>query len=322
MDFLQKLKTLPFFTHAAALLVLVLLALSIVLLNLDRGSAPVSLAAARTFEAEQEHVALWSARIAAVGGPAAYEEFALAVASLPFTDQHEEAHLFGTALFNELGIKSIGICGDRFDYGCFHDFIAQGITEEGTSSIPKLLAACTAAGGARPQPAACGHGIGHGLLKSLGYDIESINAALKLCPDAFSFNQPAGCADGVFMEYHFQGMASAAKTVRARGSGMFEPCESVAPAFRDICYFEQPDWWRRVLTGSSVEVFRAMGELCGSVEGVNARHYCYLGVGQMAVQETALNKKEALSLCAVGQTQNGEAHYCADWVDLRTRSTP
>lgn len=238
-------------------------------------------------------VAYWKTQIAALGGKAAYEEFAKEYGSKDANTGHLAAHYFGQALYEEEGEKGISVCDDRFIYGCFHQFTAEVIAAKGLDALQKLGVLC-----AKNQQ--CLHGAGHGVLAYLGYDAKSLEEALAKCralPDNSHFS---GCESGAIMEYDLRNAIPGTnfRMIPATTTNPYEPCDMLEGDDAGTCFYWQPQIWKlswmRAFATSTLAA--KMGRLCTALEEPN-RSFCMGGVGAAEVPEAAYDPAKLGTLC-------------------------
>lgn len=249
----------------------------------------------------------WSERIAAGGGKEAYEDFAESVEALAPRRQHVAAHVFGESLYENVPlVEAVRVCDNRFTMGCFHSLFGTAAVHMGTAAfIEELQTACTNRG-ARGMERLCLHGVGHGILGSLGYDLDSLKRALVLCekiPDAG--NITTGCWGGVFMEYNVQTLISLDAPERhLEEENEYTPCNDLPGAYQPSCMFWQPTWWHVTLsrTQDNLDVFRKMGEMCGAHTDSMLAEACVKGVGFRATWTEGYDATRIAQLCSQMKT--------------------
>jgi hypothetical protein len=188
---------------------------------------------------------------------------ALSIADTTFrNDGHMIAHALGRfAIANNGHDPSVlSQCRPTFQAGCYH-----GVLEGYMASVSKvdpratssLCAALERPGSSRFHALECAHGLGHGFVEALGYNL---NAALSAC-DAFSAAQlRSECHDGVFMENTVRGLGMSTMNVGDSASGaqmhmmthaapnmatfrasdLRFPCDSVGASYQPSCWAYQP----------------------------------------------------------------------------------
>lgn len=255
----------------------------------------------------------WTERIEKLGGKAAYAALADEIEGLSPASQHEMAHAFGAALFAVEDTRGLSVCDGRFSYGCFHEFLGRAISYHGLSVVGKLNQGCIDT--LVESPLSCQHGIGHGILASLGYDDDSLEKALDECAD-LPYNDPiGGCYGGAFMEYNVQTMLGTEAHIRRPNSHkeIFEPCASLPDEYQIACAFWQPQWWHTaILNGAgSVEAFERLGEYCRDMTPTDQlRRTCFEGIGNITPPAADFDAAKAAKLCDATSDNARDRLYC------------
>jgi hypothetical protein len=270
---------------------------------------PYRVATDTNLKAEEAH---WQARIGAIGGKAAYGEFAQSVAALSPELQHQSAHTFGGALYETEGTKGLSVCDIRFSYGCFHEFLGRAISALGLGVVPMLNQGCVDALGT--DSLSCQHGIGHGVLAYLGYSNVDLKQALGICHD-LPYNDPiGGCYGGVFMEYNLQIMLGKDAQIRqVKNSDMQFPCDSIGPAYQPACLFWQPQWWHQTMRQNTADedaIFKQMGKYCDQVEAPELIRQCYEGIGNIVPPSANFDGTRAAQLCQYTSSEPLHQLFC------------
>jgi hypothetical protein len=261
------------------------------------GIAPDSASAegaSRTRADEQE----WEARIQAVGGKTAYEELAQAIRDLPVSQQHENAHTFGAALFEAEGLEGLSVCDSRFSYGCFHEFMGKAISARGLGVVPGLNEGCRKS--IVESPLSCQHGIGHGVQAFIGYGFGDLKEALVVCADLPYSDPIGGCYGGVFMEYNLQTMLGKDGKIRPPEDGDMQfPCNALPHTYTEACIFWQTQWWHQVLKGEGWNedaIFTQIGQWCATQTGEQERT-CFEGTGNITPPSADFDPARSAYLC-------------------------
>ncbi len=242
----------------------------------------------------------WKGVISRLGGEAAYEVLVSHYEHAPHNIAHNVAHVFGEALY-EKGIEGIAVCDISFIFGCYHGFLGRAISEEGIDVLSKLDVACSKKG---REWLGCHHGIGHGLMSYFGE--QKLEEALTACSSLSWKGLVGGCYGGLFMEYnfrnaHFEG--DGFEYTRPNNGDLFEPCNTLPKKFKSACYYEQPDWWRRILG----EDYKKLGGLCGEIENSDDRDFCFIGVGRMVAQSMKYDIEKTIKECDQMSTEQNTA---------------
>lgn len=220
----------------------------------------------------------WYTQIKRLGGQKAYLLFKTETEKKPMKIRHNDAHLFGEALYQIEGKDGISVCDVSFNYGCYHSFLASVINSEGTDLIPELSKRCFEKSG--KDGSACQHGIGHGVLSSLGYDLASLRKSIAVCHGFKNTDPVGGCLSGVFMEYNFQSMLlNEGKVRRIDENNPYFPCFDIDIVYTRACIYQQAQWWLSSLRLPSEERVIRIDSLCNGLRDPQLKTQCYKGLG-------------------------------------------
>ena len=249
----------------------------------------ITIAAKTDYKEERKQ---WEKNMSAVGGNEAYALLRKRYTKAPPNIAHNIAHVFGEALYSKGGLKYLTVCDGSFIFGCYHGFLGKVISERGLGALSDLDAICNTTGIER---LGCHHGIGHGIISYFGET--RLNEALEACA-SLSWKQPVGgCTGGLFMEYNFRNAHLEDKGstyVRPYTGNVYAPCDTLPERFARACFYEQPDWWRRVFKDD----YKKLGELCSAVRDMANRELCFIGTGRMAAQSMQYDKEKTIIECA------------------------
>jgi len=258
----------------------------------------------------------WQREIQKVGGALAYEELSQSLEGSNPGTQHGMAHIFGGALYATEGLGGFSVCDTRFSYGCFHEFVGRAIAARGVASAKDLNNECKKLA----QSSACQHGIGHGVLGSLGYTPKDLTEALSICTDLEHNDPMIGCESGVFMEYNLRTMLGTQNPVRpvdARGGSTFyEPCVSLTSTstiLKQSCVFLLAQWWWVLFeanTNLPAEIkFSEMGKRCNGLPE-DMQKICFEGMGQLAPPAAGFDAVGARKLCENASKERAHQLQC------------
>lgn len=233
------------------------------------------------------------------GGAMAYKDF-VRDADKNKIDTHIQAHIFGEALYEAVGLPGIDVCDTSFRFGCYHSFFAEAISASGIGILPKLDDACRNTYG--KNDTRCQHGIGHGLLVYTGYD--HLLDALGLCATLDSQQPTGGCFGGAFMEYNFHTMEQmeGSDYTRDMTDDKFAPCDSLPGAYRPGCYTEQVHWWRIIYKDD----FTYIGTLCSTLgKDLDSYKACFRSIGDHATELALFDTSKVIAACNLMPSQAG-----------------
>ena len=160
----------------------------------------------------------------------------------------------------------------------------QMVLVEGIGALGEIVEECNAVTESKRQ--SCRHGIGHGLVGSLGYTEDAMKSALDMCYDTF---YPVGtttddsyyaCYHGVFMEYHQQALHDGSMRLRPFNEAEFhEPCGNVAEGYKGVCYYRLARYWALALRPLDLEErYKKMGAYCRAIPDAQHALTCTRGV--------------------------------------------
>ena len=218
---------------------------------------------------------------------------------------HPIAHALGRFAIaqhkNDLSV--IADCRPIFEAGCYHGVLEGFLAAQKSIDSATIAPICSAVERTSPsrQPALeCSHGLGHGLLERVGYDLPR---ALAACDYLAADDARGECHDGVFMENvvhglgdsmisvgdaalsaHNQMMQMEMQTEGGRGhreyfrkQDLAFPCDSMAAAYQSSCWSYQP----LVAIQFTKVNFQKTLHLCDQASGTSATT-CYRGFGKQS----------------------------------------
>ena len=119
----------------------------------------------------------------------------------PNTDMHLMGHAVGDILYQQKGLEGIKYCTDDFRNACSHSIVVGLFSDEGDKALPKIAKACQEAPGGPGAYTMCFHGLGHGILAAVGYDLEK---AVYYCSmfgtKEHGYQEKSQCISGTIME--------------------------------------------------------------------------------------------------------------------------
>ena len=262
----------------------------------------------------------WIETIDAVGGENAYVLFSRYVADYTPTQQHGIAHIFGGALYTVTGNGGFAFCDDRYFNGCTHEYIAQALFENGFGFVSELNHTCILQHELK-HVTACQHGIGHGMIAVLGYEVSSLKKALAACNDMELYPdlpRTIGCKGGVFMEYNMRDVAvGEGGAPRSPDTGVEFPCDELSDTDRLICLSWLPQWWENVFLDDSQKsnAFTFMGDYCIDVaNNTQEREACITGISHQIAPNSNFDYELAGKKCENALAAPEDALICKLYV--------
>lgn len=251
----------------------------------------------------EESKEMWANRIDEIGADSAHKEFLKKYEDRSPGVQHVLAHMFGALLYEKVELDGATVCDNSFAYGCYHEFLGTAIQMEGMDVIHMLNETCVLK--LKSQALGCQHGMGHGILTTLGYDFKHLLDALYLCSTLKVQDSIGGCKGGVFMEYNLQTTLGDDGRVREiDANGLYFPCSSLDEKLRMACYFWQPQWWQ-VVIGDDSEDFQEIVELCEGLINENEMLQCFKGIGNNAVGVIGWDVEKMINVCSMTHIKRG-----------------
>jgi hypothetical protein len=276
-------------------------------------------------------------------------------------DGHQMAHALGreAVAYHAGDATVIRECSPVFASGCYHGVVEASIHSAGHIDMPRLEQLCVGMHRTdRPGPGfECIHGLGHGILGAVGYDLE---ATLHYCDALSVASLAASCHSGAFMEaissalgapmphthadhQHGQATGPAAAPAPRRltidASDPYSPCDGFRDPYATSCWLFQGFV---ILRRTGFDAASALRICDGAPDGRAARCYesvghqltglfqhdarwiverCSAGAPNLAVQCAA---GAALALDALDWSGNRAAGFCAAapgaWKDACYRS--
>lgn len=238
-------------------------------------------------------------------------------------DAHLIAHAFGAALYRAYGTDGFRWCTVAFAYGCYHELSGLAIAREGLSAVKELKGACDAL--PENDRFGCAHGIGHGVVASIGYTAPDLLKSLQRCHEIDPDIPRDGCTDGAIMEYDLRIMADGIGNLNPRPfteHTAFSPCDVILPIDRYACYYESPGWWLASMTvgqkgGIKTDMMR---RLCDSLAGAD-RRACFEGTGFWLASGLNFQTEPIRVACRdIGSAGTGDELSCLASAARRFRS--
>lgn len=264
----------------------------------------------------------WRGRIQTTGAEKAYLELVNSVDRTSTQLPHMQAHIFGAALFKELGADGVVVCDDSMAYGCLHEMFERIINEYGVDGLEKYVDVCKRK---RDSWHPCHHALGHGLIAYYDYSEEALKSTLDICKNRFYEDPINGCVGGAFMEFNLYLTTAPVVNPRPVGdTGWFYPCTAISGEFQQACYFWLPQWWRELMKRGGMsgdETFKTMGEKCRALPRTEYRQECIERVGQHASYESEFNVERAKELCDIASGTDKERFLCRTYSAFSFRYT-
>ena len=292
----------------------VLIALSLLLIAAVSFSLYVGFSHGGSAASDHTKESYWAERIHSIGAKAAYAEFDTYTKTQDASLQHKLSHVFGAALYTEVGIAGLPVCNFNFQSGCLHEFFRHVTEEYGTAPLVAMEKECEEING---LPGLCEHAIGHGLIAYFGYDKEALKQALDFCGKSFTYDPVFGCTGGVFMEYNGYTLLDSTSQPRALGpGGWYEPCTGIADRYLRSCVWWLPRWWSESFppgTATTETVFKKIGELCHELPMQTYRRECFESTGQKIASTVHFDIEKIKAICNTATRGSSERLFCLSY---------
>ena len=212
-------------------------------------------------------------------------------------DCHQEAHDIGRTGYLEIKEKAFSECDANCHSGCYHGAMEEFLAEKGTVNIAENVNSVCKLFDTSFGRFECLHGVGHGLMAYLNYDMEESILACKELEDWFS---TVSCYGGMFMENILTGQGLGASKTGHTTTWLSDdphfPCNGIDSADYDLqyqCYQMQTSWMLEIY---DYDFNKVAGEC------LNARddmvNVCYRSYGRDAAGNSLRDPEKIVSLCS------------------------
>ena len=206
-------------------------------------------------------------------------------------DSHEWAHVVGRQTAATYGTNGPAFlkCPTSFNYGCQHGFFEKAL---GQANSPREAIA-QICGQLETDPKYspkfkfyCYHGVGHGVMQSLEYDLKG---ALAICDSLDGGMAQDGCWQGVFTENINGEMKGEAQAGVFLADDPLAPCDKVSEKYQHECYINHSAHLMKVFQNNVKGAARAC-----LMAGASQTSTCLEAIGLMVTNDTwAPNLKPA-----------------------------
>jgi len=265
------------------------------------------LAAVSIFEAAQDDVVLRDLLVVASPDEVMEKLLAESGGATTIRDCHQEAHRIGRIAYELYGAPTFEQGSAACHSGYYHGAMEAFLAEQGTANLEddiKELCDIFKSNFGRFE---CLHGVGHGVMAYVNYDLP---AALDECDklgDAFSSES---CYGGVFMENVVAGQGLGAipghSTEWVNREDPHFPCNALEGGGRRTqCYLMQTSWMM-TLTGFN---YPKVAEYCQAAPA-DMRATCFQSLGRDIAGNTLRDPAQINQLCAAVPEENGYFEKC------------
>lgn len=273
------------------------------------------------------------------GAVYAYE--VLRVAPMPpDIDMHLLGHVVGDELYKQKGIDGITNCTQDFRNACSHSIVVGYFLKHGEAGLSRIAQTCRGAPGGSGAYTMCFHGLGHGILAAVDYDLlRTITICEKTGTAIYGFRESSECVGGAIMEitsggFHNKKLWEEATQKYLRNDDPLYPCNSdlVPQHSRSMCYEYITPHLVAVAGGNlgsmpNADVLTKAFSFCMNVFNEGDKSACYQGFGkefivlahardirnlnEMTDEELAM----VYELCGLTGNENGEVDCVTHAVD-------
>lgn len=228
------------------------------------------------------------------------------------TDLHLLGHIIGDELYKQRGIEGIYECTQDFRNACSHSIVVGLYMEKAEAALPEISEICRKAPGGSGAYTMCFHGLGHGVLAAVNYDMpQAVALCQKTGTPEFQYREAAECIGGAVMEIisggsHNQKAWAEQSKKYLDTADMLTPCsaEYIPDSAKSICYlYLTPLLFQRAgadLGNPDSKYFPQAFSYCNNlpVNDFANRDACYGGFGKefiVLVQDRDIRNIEQLT---------------------------
>jgi hypothetical protein len=233
------------------------------------------------------------------------------------THCHDRAHEIGRMAYDVFGVQAFAFAGHSCKSGAMHGVTESHLSARGTDNLAADVEAICADAVRQFFRHQCVHGIGHGLLAWVDYELPE---ALGICEPLTSGADRESCYSGVFMENisgslaggmvesemqhagahgHANGPGAPPRAERKgrylRADDPHYPCNDVADRYVPACYSVQT---YHMLTFYEND-FAAVARECSSLTRQDLRDTCFSSLGRDVGNNFLGNPEGAIAICGL-----------------------
>ena len=224
-------------------------------------------------------------------------------------DCHQQAHEIGRVGYKLSGSRAFEQCDAACHSGCYHGAMEGFLNEKGTENlsenIDKICAIFDTSFGAFE----CLHGVGHGVLAYLDYDMPGTITECAKLKDHFSHTS---CYGGMFMENILTGLGYGANkedhvTSWLNNTDPYFPCNAIGQDY-DIqfqCYQMQTSWMLKITNYD----FSKVADYCLEAPE-DYKAVCFKSLGRDASGQTLRNPDAIVKICSAMPSNSDYIDQC------------
>lgn len=211
-------------------------------------------------------------------------------------DCHQQAHEIGRVGYDIEGEDSFRHCSASCHSGCYHGAMESFLNKNGTTNIAENIKRICEKFETSFGNFECLHGVGHGVLAYLNYDLPEAIKECKNLGDPFSIS---ACYGGLFMENILTGQGLGAsendhQTSWLKKDDPYFPCNDLGDDY-DVqyqCYQMQTSW---MLTITNYD-FKKIADYCLKAPATMIP-VCIKSYGRDAAGNSLRDPEKIMSLC-------------------------
>ena len=211
-------------------------------------------------------------------------------------DCHHRAHQLGRLAYALFGPRAFALASHTCQAGAMHGATEEFLRERGMGTLGSDVDALCQEAHNQFFRHQCLHGVGHGLLAWVEYELPE---ALDLCDGLLVAEDRDSCFSGVFMENIDGTLAGAMghQNHYLRNDDPHFPCNAVADRFVPSCYFLQTSHMYVVFDGD----FGAIAAECAKVPD-SAKRLCFRSMGRDVGNHLRGQPQKAIDACGLVAT--------------------
>lgn len=226
-------------------------------------------------------------------------------------DCHQEAHNIGRIGYKIYKERAFGECNASCHSGCYHGAMEIFLNEQGTEKLAENIDRICKSFSTSFGVFECLHGVGHGVLAYVDYDLPE---ALKECQKLGGVFSRDSCYGGVFMENILTGQGLGASesghdTTWVNKTDLHYPCNAIDQdaSVQHQCYLMQTSW---MLTFSNYDFDKVAAECAKAPASLIP--VCFKSFGRDAAGHTLRNPEKIVEICdKVPKESQGYHEECA-----------
>src|SRR3989344_478350 len=224
-------------------------------------------------------------------------------------DCHQQAHEVGRIGYKLSGSLAFKQCDAACHSGCYHGAMEGFLNQKGTENLAENINQICETFETSFGTFECLHGVGHGVLAYLDYDMPATIEECAKLKDGFSHTS---CYGGMFMENILTGLGYGANkeshsTTWLNNTDPYFPCNAVSQEYevQFQCYQMQTSWMLKITNYD----FDKVAQYClKAPEGY--KQVCFKSLGRDAGGQTLRNPDSIVKICSTMPSENDYIDQC------------